>query len=201
MGWGTLPRIAPGRPPARGASRPAAGDRPPGAAHACRWPRWGVVRPWRAATLRRYSPCDGARTPGPAPAPREGPHRRPVPRPARRARARPRRPPVARPLQPRVPPDVRRDAAPVPAHAPPRARGGAAAHDRPLRRRHLPDGRADQRRLVHDELRPRVRMSPTAYRAAHPPAAARARIPTCVLRAWDRPPSSSFREDSWLRRL
>ena len=44
-------------------------------------------------------------------------------------------------------------------------------------------------------------LSPTAYRAAHPPAAARARIPTCVLRAWDRPPSSSFREDSWLRRL
>jgi AraC-like DNA-binding protein len=44
-------------------------------------------------------------------------------------------------------------------------------------------------------------MSPTAYRAAHPPAATRARIPTCVLRAWERPPSRSFREDSWLRRL
>jgi AraC-like DNA-binding protein len=44
-------------------------------------------------------------------------------------------------------------------------------------------------------------MSPTAFRAAHPPAAARARIPTCVLRALERPPSSSFREDSWLRRL
>jgi AraC-like DNA-binding protein len=43
--------------------------------------------------------------------------------------------------------------------------------------------------------------SPTAYRASHPPANARARIPTCVLRAWERPPSSSFREDSWLRRL
>jgi AraC-like DNA-binding protein len=30
-------------------------------------------------------------------------------------------------------------------------------------------------------------MSPTAYRAAHPPAATRARIPTCVLMAWARP--------------
>ena len=44
-------------------------------------------------------------------------------------------------------------------------------------------------------------MSPTAYRAAHPPASARARIPTCILRAWERPASSSFREDSWPRRL
>jgi AraC-like DNA-binding protein len=38
-------------------------------------------------------------------------------------------------------------------------------------------------------------LSPTAYRAAHPPAAARARIPTCVLQAYARPQSSSFRED------
>jgi AraC-like DNA-binding protein len=39
-------------------------------------------------------------------------------------------------------------------------------------------------------------MSPTAYRAAYPPAAQRARLPTCVLRAYGRPRSSSFREDS-----
>ena len=39
-------------------------------------------------------------------------------------------------------------------------------------------------------------LSPTAYRASYPPAATRARIPTCVLRAWARPQSSSFREDS-----
>ena len=43
-------------------------------------------------------------------------------------------------------------------------------------------------------------LSPTAYRATYPPAATRARIPTCVLQAWGRPPSrwqsSSFREDS-----
>lgn len=39
-------------------------------------------------------------------------------------------------------------------------------------------------------------LSPTAYRAAHPPAAARARIPTCVQLVWARPQSSSFREDS-----
>ena len=38
-------------------------------------------------------------------------------------------------------------------------------------------------------------LSPTAYRATHPPAATRARIPTCVLRAWARPQSSTFRED------
>jgi AraC-like DNA-binding protein len=38
-------------------------------------------------------------------------------------------------------------------------------------------------------------LSPTAYRAAHPPAADRARIPACVLRARGRPQSSSFRED------
>jgi AraC-like DNA-binding protein len=38
--------------------------------------------------------------------------------------------------------------------------------------------------------------SPTAYRATHPPAAARLRIPTCVLLAWTRPQSSRFREDS-----
>jgi AraC-like DNA-binding protein len=39
-------------------------------------------------------------------------------------------------------------------------------------------------------------LSPTAYRAAHPPAAERARIPTCVLLAWARPQSSRFEEDS-----
>jgi AraC-like DNA-binding protein len=39
------------------------------------------------------------------------------------------------------------------------------------------------------------RMSPTAYRAAHPPLE-QARIPTCVLQAYARPHSSSFREDT-----
>ena len=38
-------------------------------------------------------------------------------------------------------------------------------------------------------------LSPTAYRAAHPPASTRIRVPTCMLRAWARPRSSSFRED------
>jgi AraC-like DNA-binding protein len=38
-------------------------------------------------------------------------------------------------------------------------------------------------------------ISPTAYRAAHPPVE-RARVPTCVLQAYGRPHSSSFREDS-----
>ena len=38
-------------------------------------------------------------------------------------------------------------------------------------------------------------VSPTAYRAAHPPRE-RARIPTCVMQAYARPQGSSFREDS-----
>jgi AraC-like DNA-binding protein len=37
--------------------------------------------------------------------------------------------------------------------------------------------------------------SPTQYRAAYPPAADRARVPTCILSAWARPQSSTFRED------
>jgi AraC-like DNA-binding protein len=39
-------------------------------------------------------------------------------------------------------------------------------------------------------------MSPTAYRAAFPPAADRAPIPTCVLQAYGRPRSSTFGEAS-----
>jgi AraC-like DNA-binding protein len=39
-------------------------------------------------------------------------------------------------------------------------------------------------------------LSPTAYRAAHPPASTRLRVPTCVLQAYARPRSSSFREDT-----
>ena len=43
-------------------------------------------------------------------------------------------------------------------------------------------------------------MSPTAYRAAHAPAVTHARVPTCVLQAYGRPPSSTFGEDSRARR-
>ena len=39
-------------------------------------------------------------------------------------------------------------------------------------------------------------ITPTAYRASYPPAAERARIPTCMLQAYARPRPSSFREDS-----
>jgi AraC-like DNA-binding protein len=35
-------------------------------------------------------------------------------------------------------------------------------------------------------------LSPTAYRAAHPPASSRIRIPTCVLQAYSRPQSARF---------
>jgi AraC-like DNA-binding protein len=40
------------------------------------------------------------------------------------------------------------------------------------------------------------RVSPTAYRAAFPPAAQHALVPTCVLRARGRPQHRTFREDS-----
>jgi AraC-like DNA-binding protein len=43
-------------------------------------------------------------------------------------------------------------------------------------------------------------MSPTAYRAAFPPAAESALVPACVLRAYGRPQHSTFREDSGRRR-
>jgi AraC-like DNA-binding protein len=43
-------------------------------------------------------------------------------------------------------------------------------------------------------------LSPTAHRAAQPPASTRAPIPTCVLQAYARPLSSSFREDSGVGR-
>ncbi|MDX6568963.1 MAG: hypothetical protein QOH15_1541 [Gaiellales bacterium] len=38
--------------------------------------------------------------------------------------------------------------------------------------------------------------SPAVYRAAHPAASTRVRIPTCVLMAYARPQSSTFGEDS-----
>jgi AraC-like DNA-binding protein len=38
-------------------------------------------------------------------------------------------------------------------------------------------------------------LSPSSYRAAHPPAASHARVPACVLRAYGRPRVRTFRED------
>jgi AraC-like DNA-binding protein len=39
-------------------------------------------------------------------------------------------------------------------------------------------------------------MSPTAYRAAHPPASAHMVVPGCVVRVYGRPERRTFREDS-----
>lgn len=39
-------------------------------------------------------------------------------------------------------------------------------------------------------------MTPTAYRAAHPPASSFALVPACVVRAYARPRNRTFREDS-----
>jgi AraC-like DNA-binding protein len=42
-------------------------------------------------------------------------------------------------------------------------------------------------------------MSPTAYRAGHPPASNAARIPMCVLQVYGRPQRRTFREDNGKR--
>jgi AraC-like DNA-binding protein len=39
-------------------------------------------------------------------------------------------------------------------------------------------------------------MSPAAYRASHPPAADRALVPACMVRAFGRPQRRTFREDT-----
>jgi AraC-like DNA-binding protein len=39
-------------------------------------------------------------------------------------------------------------------------------------------------------------MTPTAYRASFPPAAAHARVPSCMVHAYGRPQNRTFREDS-----
>src|SRR6476659_9165844 len=44
-------------------------------------------------------------------------------------------------------------------------------------------------------------MTPTAYRAAYPPPADRARVPACVVRKYARPRSSTFGEDIAASRL
>jgi len=43
-------------------------------------------------------------------------------------------------------------------------------------------------------------MTPTEYRAEHPPAAAHARVPACVYRNYARPQHRTFREDSPTKR-
>jgi AraC-like DNA-binding protein len=39
-------------------------------------------------------------------------------------------------------------------------------------------------------------MTPTAYRAAFPPATSQARVPACIVRAYARPQHRTFREDT-----
>jgi AraC-like DNA-binding protein len=39
-------------------------------------------------------------------------------------------------------------------------------------------------------------MTPTAYRAAYPPASHQARVPACIVRAYARPQHRTIREDS-----
>ena len=96
------------------------------------------------------------------------------------AAARAGRAPLPRPLQPRVPPRVRRDAAPVPADAPAGARRGAAPPHRPLGGRDLLDVGLRSVGSFTTSFGRAYGMSPTAYRAAYPPAVPSARVPTCV---------------------
>ena len=104
------------------------------------------------------------------------------------------RPPLARALQPRVPPRLRRDAAPVPADPPAGARRRAPAQHRPLGRRHLRRGRAARAsaRSRRASAAP-TGSRPTAYRAAYPPAADRRPSPRrASLLAWGRPQIQQF---------
>ena len=140
-------------------------------------------RRWRDCASARHTRAHDVRRPGAAAAAGQGSRRRALRRAARRGDARPRGPPVAGAFQPRVPARLRRVAPPVPADPPPRARRGAAALDGPLGRRHLHHGRAASIGSFTTSFRRAYGQSPTQYRAAYPPAASRARIPTCMQRA------------------
>ena len=124
-------RLPPGVPARRAARRPR-GCAGSGAAASVRSPcAWR--RACRSSGGRRSGLTDDSGSPGTASPPREGSRRRSLPRAARRAHARARGAPLAGALQPRVSPGIRRDAAPVPPHAPSGAGRGAPAHDRPQR--------------------------------------------------------------------
>ena len=73
--------------------------------------------------------------------------------------------------------------------------------DRPLGRRHLLR-RSGCRASARSRRASRARygLSPTAYRAAFPPASAHALVPACIVRAYGRPQRRTFREDSGARR-
>src|SRR4029077_6788160 len=138
----------------------------------------------------------GFRPPGPTSPSGEGSRRSPLPRAARRTDPGSRRAPVARALQPRVPPRVRRAAAPVPLEPAPRTRSRAFANDRPLGCGHLLHRGSAERRLLHDELRPDVRHDADAVpRRTPPPAHPRVRPDLRPHGLGAAPRYSTFRED------
>ena len=71
---------------------------------------------------------------------------------------------------------------PIPADAPARTCPRAVT-ERVAQSRHLPHDRAPERQLVPRELPGTSGMTPTQYRAAHPPARTRVYVATCVLMA------------------
>ena len=92
-------------------------------------------------------------------------------------------------LHPQLPGDLRRDAAPLPAASPRRARDVPAARDRPQRDRHLLRRRLHQPGHVQPDVPRDRRPVADEYRAARPTSQA---VPTCFTMAWTRP--SSFGE-------
>ena len=99
-------------------------------------------------------------------------------------------------LHPHVQADVRRDAAPLPAAPPARARDGAAARDRPAGDRDLPRGRVHEpraRSAARSRASSGCRRPPTA-RPGGPAPAPPATCPTCVVMAWTRPASHRDRQ-------
>ena len=152
-------------------------------------------RPWLQGEAGGDGMSDDARPAGATPPAREGPRRRPLPRAARRLRPGTGGAPLAGALQPRVPQGLRRVAAPVPPHQAPGACRGAASPHRPGSDICFAVGLRSVGSFT-TSFRRAYGVSPTEYRAAHPPALTRVRIPTCIAQAYARPQSSTFREDS-----
>ncbi len=178
------------RPPAEAGEPPRSPptSRPSATARSSRWSTTPTrtTRSRPRAALRDEPRGRGLQPASAARAGRDGSRLRPA---ARRPQPRAGRARVRGPLHSRVPRDVRRDPAPLPAAPPRRAGDGAAAGDRSQRHRDLLRRRLHEPRDVQPHVqrdRRRVPDAPTAPRAAA------AAVPTCFTMAWTRP--SSFGE-------
>ena len=196
-GWSSSTSRSPG---SRACSAPAT-TRSTTCGRACaRPPRWSRSASRRARPSPRAcarSRDDAARPARPAPAAGAGLHGRPLRRAARPRRRRPARARVEGALRARVPHHLRRDPAPVPAHAPDRARQAPAAHHAAVGHRGLPRRRPPEPRLVLHELqaarrRDAGRVPPVG--AGRRPAGARPGLPRHGVDTPAQP--SNFEEDT-----